>query len=109
MTRKTPRAPKSFRARSVIAYAIIGAAALGVLAAINTSAARAAEASHPPTGRFIEVDGVRLHYTDRGSGSPVVLLHGNAVTGTPVVSPTFCCTTILRARGHFVQPMVYPG
>jgi pimeloyl-ACP methyl ester carboxylesterase len=27
------------------------------------------------------VDGVRLHYTDRGEGAPVVLIHGNAVTG----------------------------
>lgn len=27
------------------------------------------------------VDGVKLHYSDRGYGSPVVLIHGNAVTG----------------------------
>jgi len=27
------------------------------------------------------VDGVRLHYSDRGEGSPVVLIHGNMVTG----------------------------
>lgn len=29
----------------------------------------------------MEVDGVRLHYSDRGKGSPIVLIHGNAVTG----------------------------
>ena len=29
----------------------------------------------------MEVDGVRLHYSDRGEGPPVLLLHGNAVTG----------------------------
>ncbi|HEY0183340.1 MAG TPA: alpha/beta hydrolase [Rhodopila sp.] len=29
----------------------------------------------------MQVDGVRLHYTDRGEGSPVVLIHGNAVSG----------------------------
>jgi pimeloyl-ACP methyl ester carboxylesterase len=28
-------------------------------------------------GRFITVDGVRLHYLDRGAGPVVVLLHGN--------------------------------
>src|SRR6185295_3733435 len=28
-------------------------------------------------GRFITVDGVRLHYVDRGTGTPLVLLHGN--------------------------------
>ncbi len=29
----------------------------------------------------MEVEGVRLHYSDRGEGSPVVLIHGNAVSG----------------------------
>jgi pimeloyl-ACP methyl ester carboxylesterase len=43
--------------------------------------ARLAERRHPPRGSFIEVDGVRLHYSDRGTGRPVVLIHGNAVTG----------------------------
>lgn len=61
--------------------ALIGAALLGALAVVNHAAARRAERRHPPRGRFIEVDGVRLHYTDRGAGRPVVLLHGNAVTG----------------------------
>ena len=27
-------------------------------------------------GRFVEVEGVRLHYVERGSGEPVLLLHG---------------------------------
>lgn len=35
------------------------------------------ESAAPPIGRFIIVDGVRLHYLERGSGPPVVLLHGN--------------------------------
>jgi pimeloyl-ACP methyl ester carboxylesterase len=30
-----------------------------------------------PIGSIIEVDGVRLHYIERGHGTPVVLLHGN--------------------------------
>jgi pimeloyl-ACP methyl ester carboxylesterase len=29
----------------------------------------------------MEVDGVHLHYSDRGEGSPIVLIHGNAVSG----------------------------
>jgi pimeloyl-ACP methyl ester carboxylesterase len=57
------------------------AAALGALAFANYAAARRAERRHPPAGRFIEVAGVRLHYSDRGHGQPVVLLHGNIVTG----------------------------
>jgi hypothetical protein len=28
-------------------------------------------------GRFIDVDGVRLHYVRRGNGRPLVLIHGN--------------------------------
>lgn len=54
---------------------------LVVLAAVNYAAARWAERRHPPRGLFLDVDGVRLHYSDRGIGSPVLLLHGNAVTG----------------------------
>ena len=61
---------------------LLGAAAL---AGVATAAwvemkARRAEREHPPSGRFIEVDGVRLHYVERGEGPPVVLLHGNAVS-----------------------------
>lgn len=40
---------------------------------------RRAEADHPPQGRFVKVDGVRLHYIERGSGPVLVLLHGNGV------------------------------
>ena len=41
--------------------------------------ARSAEIQHPPTGRFINVAGVKLHFLERGSGTPIVLLHGNGV------------------------------
>ncbi len=58
-----------------------GAVTLGALAVANHFMARAAERRHPPEGMFIEVDGIRLHYSDRGKGSPVVLIHGNAVSG----------------------------
>ena len=54
---------------------------LAVLAVANYAAARLAERRNPPKGAFIEVDGVRLHYSDRGTGRPVVLVHGNTVTG----------------------------
>ena len=49
------------------------------LAAANLyvrSRARRAERTHPPRGRFIDSDGVRLHYYERGDGPPLVLLHG---------------------------------
>lgn len=53
-----------------------GAAAVGA-AAFNLARARRAEEANPPAGRFVEVDGVRLHYVERGSGPTIVLLHGN--------------------------------
>jgi pimeloyl-ACP methyl ester carboxylesterase len=58
-----------------------GAAALAALAGVNALVARRTERRHPPHGAFLTVDGVRLHYSDRGKGSPVVLIHGNVVTG----------------------------
>ncbi len=30
----------------------------------------------PPCGRFIEVDGARIHYLDKGQGPAIVLIHG---------------------------------
>jgi len=36
-----------------------------------------AEHRYPPIGRFLDVDGVRLHYIERGQGEPLVLIHGN--------------------------------
>jgi pimeloyl-ACP methyl ester carboxylesterase len=67
----------SWQQRALIA----GAVALGSLAVANRAIARRTERKHPPEGSFLVVDGVRLHYSDRGAGSPVVLIHGNAVTG----------------------------
>jgi pimeloyl-ACP methyl ester carboxylesterase len=58
-----------------LALAAVGA--LVAAAFVVRSKTRQAERAYPPTGRFIEIDGVRLHYVERGEGSPVVLLHGN--------------------------------
>lgn len=62
------------------AVLVATAAALAAMTAYNVYRARKAEREHPPTGRFITANGVRLHYLERGEGSPVVLLHGNVVT-----------------------------
>jgi pimeloyl-ACP methyl ester carboxylesterase len=61
-------------------YAVASAIAIGALAAtalINRNLARQAEQKNPPAGRFLDVNGVRLHYVERGSGEPLVFLHGN--------------------------------
>jgi pimeloyl-ACP methyl ester carboxylesterase len=61
---------------ALIAFA--GAASLlGALAIVNRRVAKKAERDNPPRGQFLEVDGVRLHYVERGNGRPLVLLHGN--------------------------------
>jgi hypothetical protein len=52
-------------------------ATLAASAVLNSVLAKRAERRNPPMGRFITVDGVRLHYVERGTGSPLVLLHGN--------------------------------
>src|SRR6476661_2203345 len=52
-------------------------ATLAASAVLNRVLAKKAERRNPPMGRFIKVDGIRLHYVERGTGSPLVLLHGN--------------------------------
>jgi len=61
------------------------AAALAATALYNAYRTRKAEHEHPPSGRFVTVDGVRLHYIERGEGPPVVLVHGNVVTAEDYV------------------------
>lgn len=55
----------------------LSAAAAGLAAIYNRAAADAAEQRHTPRGRFVEIDGVRLHLVDRGRGEAVLYLHGN--------------------------------
>lgn len=62
------------RAQIVVA-GLVGA--LLVSAYLNNRLAKKAERDHPALGQFVEVDGVRLHYLEHGTGTPLVLLHGN--------------------------------
>src|ERR1700744_6340220 len=55
--------------------ATIGALALSAL--VNRHLAQKAVRDNPPQGQFLEINGVRLHYIERGAGEPLVLLHGN--------------------------------
>jgi pimeloyl-ACP methyl ester carboxylesterase len=60
---------------SLIAWTVVVTA---VLALLVCAAAKAVEYRNPPIGKFLKIDGARLHYFESGSGSPVVFLHGNA-------------------------------
>lgn len=86
---------------------LAGAAVLAATALWNRAQARRVERDHPPTGRFLEIDGIRLHYLERGSGPPVVLLHGNVVTAEDYsLSGVF---DRLVKRGHRVVAFDRPG
>jgi alpha-beta hydrolase superfamily lysophospholipase len=89
---------------SVIAGA--AAATLAAMTAYNVYRAWKAEREYPPAGRFVTVDGVRLHYIEKGEGSPVVLLHGNVVT-----AEDFDTSGVLDllARRHRVIAFDRPG
>lgn len=58
---------------AVIAAAVLAAAYLYLA---SWRIARRARALVPPTGRFVDIDGCRVHYVDEGTGSPIVMLHG---------------------------------
>ena len=58
-----------------VAAATAGLVASAVYVREQTSRA---EREYPPTGKFVTVQGVRLHFVDTGGADPVlVLLHGN--------------------------------
>ena len=71
--------PFGARRRNRLGAAALATVALAATAATVAGAARRAERENPPRGDFIVHDGVRLHYLERGAGTPVVLLHGNLV------------------------------
>ncbi len=68
------RSRPSARASSLLGVAALALAGSAVL--VNRRAAKA-ERDYLPKGRFVTIDGVRLHYLEKGSGPPVVFLHGN--------------------------------
>lgn len=89
--------PQSRRAKrqsgllGVVVLALAGSAVL-----VHRRAAQA-ERDCPPKGRFVTVDGVRLHYIERGSGPPVVFMHGNgAMVEDMLISGVFG-----EAAGHY--------
>ncbi len=51
---------------------------LGGLALFTLWTAWRIEKALPPLGRFIDVDGARIHYLDRGSGPQLLCIHGLA-------------------------------
>lgn len=88
--------------------AVLGAAAVAAAATALWVQRRAAKAEreHAPSGVRIDVDGVGVHYVERGTGTPVVLLHGNNVS-----LEDFEASGLLErlARNHRVIAFDRPG
>jgi pimeloyl-ACP methyl ester carboxylesterase len=82
------------------------AAALGAAVLYNRQKTGAAERKTPPLGRFLDVDGVRLHYIERGEGEPIVLIHGN---GTMIQDFTVSGLVDRLASSHRVIVFDRPG
>jgi pimeloyl-ACP methyl ester carboxylesterase len=95
------RAPARGTRAAFCVGAVLAAAAL-----TNLLLARRAERASPPEGKFLTVQGVRLHYVERGSGPVIVLLHGNGAMATD-----FALSGLidLLARDHRVVAFDRPG
>jgi alpha-beta hydrolase superfamily lysophospholipase len=101
-------APKNSH-RSISKLQFIGlsaAAALAVTALVVARRAQRAEQENPAAGKFIDIDGVHLHYLERGEGPPLVLLHGN---GTMVQDFEISGLITLLAKEYRVVAFDRPG
>lgn len=74
LPRERSRVRRARRAGLLAAALLPGTLLLG-FAATRLLVARA-EREYPPLGTFVEVGGTRQHVLERGSGPPVVLVHG---------------------------------
>jgi pimeloyl-ACP methyl ester carboxylesterase len=101
LARFTPRPKPSLATK--LGYAV---AAIAGIAVANHLVARRTERRNPPQGRFVEVDGIRLHYLEKGSGRPIVLLHGNGTMAEDFVLSGVFDTL---ARSHRVIAFDRPG
>jgi hypothetical protein len=60
----------------VSALLVLPAGLLLVAAGLALFSAWLALRAVPPCGRFIEIDGARIHYLDQGQGPTIVMIHG---------------------------------
>lgn len=54
---------------------------IGGLFLYNQYKFKQVEAQFPPNGQFVIVEEIKLHYINKGSGKPIVFLHGGILTG----------------------------
>lgn len=86
--------------------ALLGAAGLAAAFLFVQAKKKSAEQQNPPAGKFIDVDGVRLHYLEQGEGPALVLLHGNGLFADDFELSGLLA---LAARSHRVIAFDRPG
>src|SRR6201996_2017680 len=91
---------------SIIVAAATTVAVLASAALLNGYLAKKAERANPPAGRFVDANGMRLHYVERGEGGTVVLLHGN---GSMIPDFESSGLVDLVAKDHHVIVFDRPG
>jgi len=101
MSRALKATPNPF-----VTAAAVTTGALVLSALYNRHAAREAERDNPPAGEFLDVEGVRLHYVERGAGEPLILLHGN---GSMIQDFETSGLIELASRDHRVIVFDRPG
>lgn len=101
--RSSQNPPALSRSGAIALAAAVSAAATAAWVEVQ---ARRAERDNPPAGDFIDIDGVHLHYVERGEGPPVVLIHGNTVTHADFIASGMMDRL---ARNHRVLAFDRPG
>ncbi len=81
-----PSTPRRGLVRKWTMAAGAASAALAGLAVWVAQKAREAEGASPPRGKFLTIDGIRVHYLELGEGPPLVLLHGNMLRAEDFVA-----------------------
>ncbi|WP_225984808.1 alpha/beta fold hydrolase [Noviherbaspirillum aerium] len=87
-------------------WLLAAGAALAAAALVVRQKTHQAELENPPIGEFLHIDGVRLHYLERGQGQPVVFLHGD---GTMIQDFETSGLIDLAARNYRVIVFDRPG
>jgi pimeloyl-ACP methyl ester carboxylesterase len=87
----------------VFAFVLVGV--VGLLFLYSCYGSWRVERDYPPLGRFLEIDGIRLHFVEAGQGPPIVFIHGASTTLRDFVASLFP----LLARKYRVVAFDRPG
>jgi len=80
----------------LIGVLVSGGLVVGGLVLFTAIIARQVERALPACGQFIEIDGSRLHYLDKGHGPTIMMIHG--LSGQ---LRNFTCSLLDRLTGDF--------